>query len=114
MPSSSRYHPVAYTLSLQLVRYSSYPTNPNTDQTYRVGTERSNKVILCKKDQTYFLKLFESLENSLFLKIMDKKNSISIEFIPLASPYRTEPSFFKNTSTFKSDVFCPPLHATLH
>ena len=36
--------------------------------------------------------------------------SISIEFIPLASPYRTvpnrtEPSFFKNTSTFKSDVF---------
>ena len=27
---------------------------------------------------------------------------------------RTKPSFFKNTSTVKSDVFYPPLHATLH
>ena len=40
-------------------------------------------------------------------------------------PYRTEPSLFKNTSTFKSDVFCQtvacnvtfkntPLHQSLH
>ena len=53
-----------------------------------------------------FYKLFLN-----FFHLLFRFNTV---FLSNLSPYRTEPSFFKNTSTFKIDVFCPPLHATSH